>query len=264
MNRVKCHRNSDNASVVRFDCPPPPPIQLDRRDIHVWCVDLETSRSQSRAGLEILSDDERARSQRFKFAQDRHRFIVGRASLRRTLAAYVGIAAENIQFCYGAFGKPALAPLCLRTTDARKNVSFNCTHSGGVFLCAVCNHDPIGVDIETPRPIDDLLGLAEAHFSRAEIAALRRIDPPQQLHAFFNCWTRKEAYIKATGKGLSARLDNFSVSLSPGEPARLLSCADNPTHTETYSIHELTSVPGHVGAIAAKGQLRKLSYWRCP
>ena len=127
----KIDRMRVQTSVLGLDSPPPPPFCLGQGDIHVWHVDLDASRSQGPVDLDILSEDERARSVRFKFARDRQRFVVGRVSLRRILSAYIGLAAPDIRFSYGEFGKPALAPDLEFTADVLHSISFNCSHSGG-------------------------------------------------------------------------------------------------------------------------------------
>ena len=221
---------------------------------------METSGAPEQKNFSILSDDERTRSRGFKFDEDRQRFIIGRASLRRVLSAYTGIIAPNIRFHYGEFGKPSLARVGGMANETGMNISFNCTHSGDLFLCAVSGCGSIGIDIERIRPIADPVGLAQAYFSPDEITALEGLGACPQQRAFYDGWTRKEAYIKAIGRGLSARLNRFSVSLSPGQEPRILSCADTPAHCAEFSIYAVTATPGYVGAIAANGAKHKLSF----
>ncbi len=239
-------------------------LECGRRDIHVWCVELSAPPGGLQGELELLSKDEQARAREFKFPGDRDRFILGRASLRRILSAYIGTSAREIIFRYGAHGKPFLGDN-REVFDRRGNsVAFNVTHSGEIFLCAIANCGAIGIDIEQQRPINDPVGMARAYFSKTELAALRLVDPQAQNRAFLDGWTRKESYIKALGVGISAHLGNFSVTLSPGKEPRLLSCMDAPTHVDEFSIYALIGLPGYIGAIAAKGVNHTISIWQWP
>ncbi|WP_313135546.1 4'-phosphopantetheinyl transferase family protein [Paracoccus jeotgali] len=186
-----------------------------------------------------LSADEQARAARFVFDRDRARYIAGRAALRRILGRYLGRAPRDIRFRYGAFGRPLVAGL-----------SFNLSHTGDLaaLVVAPVADLPLGIDIETVRPIE--MAVAEAHFAAPEMATLRALPDAGQQAAFYRCWTRKEAYLKAIGTGLSTDLSSFCVTLAPGDPPRLLSCAgDEPGR---WTLLDLATPEGIAGALAIR------------
>lgn len=221
----------------------------ERDEVHVWRADLNPGDSTVRACYELLQPDERLRADKFHFPRDREHFTVARGVLRQILGGYLGSAPEQVRFAYNKYGKPALAADAF---DAP--LSFNVSHSKDIALYAIAGgRRRVGLDIEHLREDFDSLTLAERFFSHAEVAALRALPAEQQRTAFFNCWTRKEAYIKALGEGLSHPLDKFSVSLAPGEPAALLSTDDNPEEASRWSLVELSPGDGYVAALACEG-----------
>ena len=205
----------------------------------VWLADLDDAAAVEGAG-EVLSEDERARAQRFVFDVHRRRFIAARAWLRRCLAERLGRPAASLRFEYGPVGKPALAG-----TD---RLRFNLSHSGRYALLAVTEGAEVGVDIEHVRPLSDMEALAERVFSAAERAALAAVPADRRVEAFFAGWTRKEAYIKARGEGIGM-LGAIEVALSPGQAPRLVRVADRPDEPERWSIEALSPVPGFAAAV---------------
>jgi 4'-phosphopantetheinyl transferase len=193
--------------------------------------------------LDLLSDDERQRASRLIHVQDQRRFIAGRARLRQILAHYVALPPDALVFCYGAQGKPALS-------HAHAAPFFNLSHSGGLVALAVAPGCDIGIDIERLRPIER--DVANRFFSAGENAALARLHKADWRDAFYGCWTRKEAVVKALGKGLSLPLDSFEVTVQRGTPACVLhfdGCRDAGLQ---WSLADLALGPGLVGAIAAR------------
>jgi 4'-phosphopantetheinyl transferase len=153
-----------------------------------------------------------------------------------------------MRFAYGPKGKPDLAP-----GSAVGGIRFNVAHAGGLALVAVTRGREVGVDLEQVRDVD-VEGIAERFFSAREVAALRRLPPAIRAEAFFRCWTRKEAYVKATGDGLSAGLEQFDVSLLPGDPAAMLAHRGDPSEVGRWSLRDLAPAPGYVGALAVEGR----------
>lgn len=207
---------------------------------------------------QTLSSDERSRAERFHFERDRRHFIVGRGLLRTILGRYLGLRSSQLQFCYGPRGKPALAET---VSESKAKLYFNLAHAAGLALYAVTNDREIGVDLEQIHPIADMDQIAERFFSAQESAALRALPPEQRQEAFFNCWTRKEAYLKASGEGLAQPLDQFSVSLGPGEPAKLVSIAGDFQEASRWFIQAFSPANGYVAAVAVQGQDWRLKYW---
>jgi len=196
------------------------------------------------ASAAMLSDTERQRAGRFAFDRDRRRFIVARAGLRRLLSARLGVRPESIELTCGACGKPAVARR-FADTDLR----FNASHSEDVAVCAFAFGREIGVDVEAVRVIPGADEIASSFFSRRENEAYLALDPCDRPLGFFNCWTRKEAFIKALGDGLSHPLDRFDVSLTPDEPAKILRVESTPGDDCGWTLHGFSPGLGFVGAI---------------
>jgi 4'-phosphopantetheinyl transferase len=225
----------------------PPPLTAD--EVHVWRIALEIGAPLLTYLREILADDERVRADRFHFESDRRHFIAGRGALRILLAGYLARRPEEVRFAYSNYGKPRLAD-----SYNRDHLQFNLTHSHGLALLAVTRQRDIGVDVERLRDIErDGEPLAARFFSPREAAVLRSLPPQLRREAFFHCWTRKEAYIKAHGMGLSLPLDQFDVSLHPDEPAALLATPHDPPQARRWSLHRLHPGEGYVGALAVEG-----------
>ena len=165
---------------------------LRRGDVHVWYVDLAVEAETQRRLAAGLSEDEGARAARFVFARDTRRFVVARSALRALLAGYLDVTAAALAFAYGPHGKPAL-------DGGRAVLGFNLSHSGEVAVVAVGWDRALGVDVELWRPLPDLVALAARSFAPRELAVLDALPETERPEAFFRCWTRKEAFIKATG-----------------------------------------------------------------
>jgi 4'-phosphopantetheinyl transferase len=235
--------------------PPPSNIVAATHEVHVWRVALNESHVAKLRPL--LAPDECARTDRFHFARDRNRFIVARGMLRTILGAYLNREPSHLSFSYSPYGKPALAD----ERDASE-LSFNLSHANELALIAVTRGRGVGVDIEYIRPDFASTEIAERFFSGHEVAALRALPEKAQSEAFFNCWTRKEAYIKAIGEGMSMPLDQFHVSLAPGSAAALLGNLRDANEVSRWSLQELAPGPGYVAAIAVEGKDWQLRCWQ--
>jgi 4'-phosphopantetheinyl transferase len=221
-------------------------------DVHVWRADLDGDVDDAAREVlwPLLSDDEQARARRFHFSRDRDRFVAGRGMLRTILSRYTRIAPASLRFSYNPSGKPALDHL-----DA--TLHFNLSHSHGAALCAVTRGRGIGVDIERISPVDHL-ALAQRFFAPRERDVLLALPADALGTAFFDCWVRKEAYIKAIGAGLSLPLDAFVVSCGPGEPAALLDVDAARGPRFGYALAALDAGPRYCAAIAVDGPIRAL------
>lgn len=228
-------------------------------EVHVWCVFLDRATPHITSLQQILSADECERAERFYFPKDREHFISARGLLRAILGGYLEVDPGRLRFCYSPYGKPALDRAWGGDT-----LRFNVSHSDRLALYAVTCNRELGVDVERIRP--DFAGeeIAERFFSPNERAALRRLHPDVRCDAFFNCWTRKEAYIKARGEGLSLPLDQFDVSLTPGEPAALLNTRGDPADTSRWSLREIAPAPGYAAALCVEGSGWQLKCWHWP
>ena len=207
---------------------------LHDRTVDITLLNLAIRDGQRDALTALLSPDERERAARFRFDLHRNRYVAARAQLRLILSAHTGVAPEAIEFAYGTRGKPSV-----------DGIAFNVSHSGDIGIVAVTSSAPVGVDVELVRAVDDLRGMARISFSSSEREQVLSASDP--LAAFFRCWTRKEAYVKATGEGLSAALDAFTVDLGHA-PAPIAFDAPNGS----WWIHPLALQDGVAGAVAVE------------
>jgi 4'-phosphopantetheinyl transferase len=236
---------------------PPSDTELHRDEVHVWRVALDQPPDTKAVLLGTLSEDERARAERFRFERDRAHFVAARGALRCVLGRYLGAAPGALRFNYDAYGKPSLAP-----EFAGGELEFNLSHSHSLALVAVARGRAVGVDVERVRAEVSGPEIAERFFSPPEFAALRALPAAEQTRAFFDCWTRKEAFVKARGEGLSHPLDEFDVSLAPGEPAALLSVRNDPREAARWSLRALDAGAGYAAALAVEGVDWRLSTWQ--
>ncbi len=238
---------------------PPSSLTLLPGHLHIWRVPQDVPEAILARYWPILAADEQARANRFRFARDKNRYVVSRAVLRLVNGRYLSLPPEQIAFTYTEYDKPALAPI-----PGGERLQFNVSHSGGLAMMAFCLDAEVGIDVEKRRPLDDGEQIAERFFSASEVAVFKSLPSEQRNEAFFNCWTRKEAYIKAIGEGLSCPLDVFGVTLRPGEPARLLQIRGSAAAAAEWSLFSLEPDEGFVTAVAIPGQNWQLSYWQWP
>lgn len=213
-------------------------------DVHVWRVRLDRPGEPYRT---LLSSDERERADRFRFPEDRDHFTVARATLRLVLAGYLDADPRALAFEYEAHGKPRISgpnPVALR---------FNLSHSHDRALIAAALGREVGVDIEClRRPVADDK-IAQRFFSPQEAQALAHLPPTEQAAAFFRCWTRKEAYLKARGDGIYYGLRHFTVSLRPGDEPALLANTLHPDEVARWSMRAVDAGPEFAACVAAEG-----------
>ena len=219
-------------------------VKLQPGEVHVWFARLDRTPERLTRMRTILNVEETARADRFLMEVHRDRFIAGRAILRDLLAGYLDRRPEAIRFAYNEWGKPALAPEFV-TLDVR----FNLSHSQGLAMYAFVLERNVGVDIEMIRAKVANERVAENYFSPWEVQTLRALPRENQAEAFFNCWTRKEAYVKGHGQGLSIDLKSFDVSLVPGEEAKILRGDDR----DSWSMVSFNPEHECVAALAMQG-----------
>jgi 4'-phosphopantetheinyl transferase len=237
--------------------PAPENLKLGKGELLVFSASLELNDSRLAELALSLSEDERARAVRLRFDRDRRRFIAGRGLLRELLGWLLRVEASQLAFGYTARGKPVLA-----APASGHALHFNVAHADSLALYAVAWEHEVGIDIERLRPIMGADAIAERFFSDREFAQWRSVSSRQQIEAFFNCWTRKEACLKATGDGISESLDQVEVSLIPGQPVRLLRIPCDPRAATRWLLRSL-SLGGYLGAVAApQGSDLKVSCWR--
>lgn len=226
-------------------------FRLPAQDLHVWIVDVRQVLAPDEVLSSILSKDELLRWRRFRFSRDRRSFLIARSFLRTLLGRYLAVDPQSIEFEYNQYGKPGLPGEFL---------SFNLSHSNNLILYGLALNGALGVDVERINPEFGTQEIAERFFSPHEIEELRHLPIAQQVLGFFNCWTRKEAFIKALGHGLFIPLDSFDVTLAPVEPARLLATRQDPEAIDRWKLYSIEPAPGYAGAICAEGRVRRLRF----
>jgi 4'-phosphopantetheinyl transferase len=225
---------------------------LGYNQVHVWEIKLSPN-DEEKSLRTLLSPDEIQRADRFYFERDRKRFTVARAAMRQILSRYVGLAPQDLGFSYGPKGKPELAGEL-----EHGRIKFNLSHSSDIALLAITRGLAVGVDIERINAEFASEEIAERFFSATEVQSLRALPGAQRPEAFFSCWTRKEAYIKALGDGLSVPLDSFAVALTPGLPAALLHVKTNPAEVERWSMYNIEVSKDYKAALVVEGQGHRL------
>lgn len=203
---------------------------ISRNEIHIYKTFSSNTENELNSFLELLNKEEKIKAYRFKFEKHRNNFISFRANLRIILSKYLNIHPAKIIFSYADRGKPFI-------NDS--DIKFNISHSDNFAVFAVTSYNEIGIDTEKIKDLPDALTIAKNYFSEMEVLQFAKVDENNYKQAFFNCWTRKEAFIKAIGEGLSYPLANFSVSFLPGEIPSMRWIKNNPEEAALWSIINL-------------------------
>lgn len=223
----------------------PPALTLAADQVDIWRAHTQMHRPEIAYLRNLLASDELGRADRFRFDRDRDQYTIARGLLRMIIAAYLGIAPREAIFQYSPNGKPAL-----EKSPAPGRLHFNVAHSGEVILLAFAWNRQIGIDVEKIRADVEVDDLAERYFSAYERKRLRSFAADHRQTAFFECWARKEALIKATGDGLSVPLQSFDVFSPHDRPLQLLrteTCA-----SPSWWIDSLSVAPGYAAALAVE------------
>jgi 4'-phosphopantetheinyl transferase len=229
---------------------PPATLNLQPGQVDIWRIALDLPPATVKSLDSVLSADERERAARFRFPGGTERYTVAHGCLRHILARYLDCDPKQLCFSTNEYGKPALQGY---------NLEFNLSHSGERALVAVSLARRVGVDVEHIRPDLELIKTADRFFSQNEVTELMALPPHQHQIAFFNCWSRKEAYIKALGLGLSLPLDSFDVSLA--DPAILRATRPDEAEAARWRLLSLEVEPGYTAAVAVEGQGLEFRFW---
>jgi 4'-phosphopantetheinyl transferase len=218
--------------------------ELGADDVHVWRASLDQPTDMIAKLASLLSSDECQRAERFHRLTDRRRFIAGRGISRKIISAYLALAPDEVRFVYNEYGKPFIS-------DGQNHcaLSFNLSHSNGMALYALVRGRRVGIDIEYMREDFATLEVAERFFSKDEFEALKATPNDRRTGAFFNCWSRKESYIKAIGMGVSYPLDGFTVSLAPDAAPELLKVNADTAEAAHWKMYELDVAEGYAAAL---------------
>ncbi|HEU5381515.1 MAG TPA: 4'-phosphopantetheinyl transferase superfamily protein [Ktedonobacteraceae bacterium] len=231
-------------------------MELTDQEVHVWKISLQQSPDDINLLKHLLTPEEIAHAERWSFEEDQNRFIVSRGTLRRLLGFYLDIDPSQVRLAITPYGKPILD-----SSQHNQMVHFSDSHAKELIIYAFTRKRLIGVDIEFMHKDFDYEAIAQHHFSQYESATLHGLPDEAKPQGFFNGWTRKEAYTKATGRGVSLIWSTFDVSLRPGEPATLFGNRENSQELMRWSLRELAPDSGYVGALAVEGEGWNLQLW---
>jgi 4'-phosphopantetheinyl transferase len=237
-----------------FWAPPPAALALAGDEAHVWRVDVRSAYAHRDDLWRVLARDERQKATDLLFEGDRERFVVSRGVLRVLLGRYLRVQPGSLVFAYNPHGKPFLV--------GTAGVRFSVSRSHGLVLLAFVRDRDIGVDVELLREDLGLEEIAARFFSAREAATLRSLPNGVRKEAFFACWTRKEAFAKAKGRGLTLPFNRFEVTLTPGEPAMLLSVEEDMREPFRWAMQELVPGPGYAGALVVEEHAVRSSCWQ--
>ena len=228
---------------------------LPEDEVHLWRVDLASVAKGEERWQQILTADERTRAARFHFSKDRQYFTATRALLRIILGGYLQSDPAELAFQYSKREKPSLIQ-----SPSTVPLEFNVSHSGDGAVLAFARGRPLGVDVEQVRENFDHEAIARRFFSEQEQSQLADLPPLERYQGFFRCWTRKEAYIKALGTGLSLPLDQFDVSLKPGDANALLATRPDSSEVAHWSLQDVPAFDGYVAALCVRGHGWRLKF----
>ncbi|HLJ27351.1 MAG TPA: 4'-phosphopantetheinyl transferase superfamily protein [Candidatus Angelobacter sp.] len=232
-------------------------VRLDVGQVHVWRISLAENEGAVQRCRVLLSSDEKERASRFYFEKHRRRFVLGRGAMRQILGRYLQLGPEKLVFSYGSKGKPELAE-CPNGPQIR----FNLSNSDDLAVLAVTHEHQVGIDVEFINREFASEEIAHRFFSAHEVNTLRAVSPDQRAEAFFSCWTRKEAYIKAVGEGLSIPLDSFDVAFGADVPAALLEVRNAPEGQPQWSMYDLAVPPEFRAALVVEGEGHRLRHFQ--
>ncbi len=244
-------------SPVQSWRPCPADLELSPQFVDVWRSTTELPAMQRISLQQCLSPLEIERANRYRAIDRREEFIIARGLLRTLLARVLREDPLDLDFSIGGNGKPALAG-----PESGGAIRFNVSHSHGIILIAMTRDREIGVDVEMIRDKADHDRLAQRFFSNVECEQLRSLPPADRRRAFFHCWTRKEALLKATGMGITLALDSFDTAFWPAENAALLATRWNENEAGRWSMMHLSPSPEHVGTVAVEGHGATLRCWQ--
>lgn len=229
-------------------------LSLQPSELHVWSVRKSNHENRLQVYWDVLDNKERDRALTFRFLKDRHCFIIARGILRTLLGAYLKMAPGQVKFQFCKYGKPYI--------NHFSQLRFNISHSGDMILLGFVKKHIIGIDIEYTKREVDVKNIAELFFSEEETTSLFALDEAYQMQAFYNCWTRKEAFIKAVGSGLSFPLDQFVVSLDTTKKATLIETKWDKKEKDKWILNTITPGKDYIGAVSVKGNISNIQSWR--
>lgn len=228
-------------------------LYLHENEVHVWYIDIKEQLTSIDLYWNVLSADEKNKALAYKFEKDKNCAIIARGTLRELLGQYLKTKPSALNFKYSKYGKPRVI-----NSD---EIQFNLSHSGTTILIGFVKNHHIGIDVERIKEID-YMAVGQHSFSKEELNNLLALDKAYHTQAFYNCWTRKEAFIKAVGSGLSFPLDQFVVSLDSAEKAYLLDTKWNTNEKLQWTLHSIIPDENYIGAFAIKGKVNLTFHYK--
>jgi len=249
--------HADGVSLAEGWSLPVEPMRLDPRHVHLWAAVLEEFVDEVSKFRDLLSSVEQTAAQKFRFDKDRNRYVIRHGVLRLIMSRYLRQPPSEIEFHLGAYGKPEL-----RGNGAGTPLFFNTSHSADVAVFAIASACPIGVDVESTREIPEIEVIARRFFLSGETRTLMDLPAESRVQAFYACWTRKEALLKATGKGITEDLEKVEVTLAPQDEPRVVSISGEPGAHEQWRLQPFSPALGYVGCLAYRNSVLALNSWR--
>jgi 4'-phosphopantetheinyl transferase len=235
---------------------PPKSARLLTSEVHLWRIQINLFTDRIHQFLTYLSKEERSRMNRFRFEKDQNRFAITHACLRDILSRYLSTSPNLVTFSSGTYGKPEISNL-----DLMEPLQFNLSQSEDLALVAVASERKVGVDVERVKKDIPIENISRRFFSSIEIDSILSLPVESQTAAFFSCWTRKEAYLKARGEGLSIPLNQFEVSVSTDEQPILIDTVWDKVESSRWTFRHLTPAPDYFGALVVEGSNWDLYRW---
>lgn len=229
-------------------------IEIEDHQVHVWQVNLKTLFFYPKELLKTLSPDELDRANQFKFQKDRECFIIRHYQLRFILSKYCNCQSHELMFRYNSYRKPFIS------TPQFKTIKFSMSYSGDLMMAGICRENDIGIDIEMVREMHESESIAVENFSLQELKYL--IGTTDITDAFFKIWTRKEAFVKAMGKGLYYPLKSFCVEANFSGVYEPLIIFDDPKESKLWKTSELNTSTGYIASLAIKSDRFKILYFQ--
>ena len=234
---------------------------LTSEEVHIWYANLNLSVKETEELIQLLSQDEREKANKFRFEEHRRRFIVARGRLRQLLANYLNISAEEIRFEYSDRGKPSLSNHCYQN-----NLQFNVSHSQNLALYAFTYQNRVGIDLEYLRRCNNASQIASRFFAPQEYELISSLEESRQQEVFLHIWTIKEAYLKATGEGLSGSIDAAVVSFQGDNPIGLAAVGGTSQKAADWLVHSFTPAHNFIATVAIESkfnssQQQQIKFW---
>lgn len=230
------------------------PLILKPNEVHIWAINKKEHINKLPLYWDILNTSEKEKAAKFRFESDHNCAVISRGILKNILGNYLNKTPKNIEFKLGEYGKPTLK----ETSD----IEFNISHSKDSIVMAFTQKNKIGIDVEYTKKDIEVKKIASHFFAEEEVTSLLALKESYHKQAFYNCWTRKEAFIKALGCGLSFPLDKFVVSLDCSKEAQLIATKWDKKEKEKWFLKAFEPDKDYIGAVSVKGKVTNMEFWR--